>query len=26
VTGDMPVFCSAPHSLAYIHGMRRNNQ
>ena len=23
VTGDMPVFCSAPHSLAYIHGMRR---
>jgi hypothetical protein len=25
ITGSQPVFCSAPHSLAYIHGMRRNN-
>ena len=26
ITGSQPVFCSAPHSLAYISGMRRNNQ
>lgn len=26
ITGSQPVFCSAPHSLAYIHGMRRIRQ
>lgn len=23
ITGSQPVFCSAPHALAFIHGMRR---